>query len=81
MNDRDETVTELEEMHEQIKDLVQNARRLLRHADHLTRRRAESGWVAQIQMALDHDHEWLGRASVTMQETIEEMRSRREGSE
>ncbi len=81
MNERHECIADLEEMREQVKEMIDNARRLLRHADDLTRRRAESGWVAQIQMALDHEHHWMARASVTMQETIEDMRSRGEDAE
>ena len=72
-DDWQERADDLAEIKEQVHELIQTARELVRGADDLTRRRAESGWIAQIEMALDHDHEWLGRASVTMQETIDEM--------
>lgn len=75
MNDHTERADDLAEIKEQIADLIQTARELVRGADNLTRRRAESGWIAQIQMALDHEHEWLGRASVTMQATIDEIQA------
>ncbi|MBL8693182.1 MAG: hypothetical protein JNJ88_03720 [Planctomycetes bacterium] len=39
------------------------------------RERARRGWIAQIEMALSHDHTWLGRASTPLTETIDELRA------
>ena len=45
MNDHTERADDLAEIKEQIADLIQTARELVRGADNLTRRRAESGWI------------------------------------
>lgn len=60
----------LDEIKEEFMDLISRAKEILRdthEADiaHVT-------WLAEIRIALDADHDYLGGASRTMQETIDE---------
>ena len=76
MNTSTETLElagELTEIHEQMTELVRMAERLLRQAPDLTYRRAHGYWLAQITMALSDDHDYLGRGTITMQDTIREL--------
>ena len=63
-----EDVERLLEIKDEIGDLVEEAFRLVPSAD---RPRAKSYWYAQIIMALDDDHEFLGSGSHTLQDTID----------
>lgn len=58
-----------EEIKVQIKGLLEEALYLV--PDH-ARARAESYWYANIAMALDEDHGYLGGSMCSMQDTIEE---------
>jgi len=62
----------LDEIRNQIKDLVYEARDLLRH-EGITWDRANSYWYAHILMALDKEHDYLGSSMVTMEDTIYEL--------
>jgi len=52
-----------------IKGLIEEAIELV--PDH-ARARAESYWYAQIAMALDEDHGYMGNCMCSMQDTLEE---------
>jgi hypothetical protein len=77
MTDTTELASDLAEIHEQMTELLHQAERLLRGAPDLTYRRAHGYWLAQITMALSNDHDYLGRATVTMQDTIRELENDR----
>lgn len=64
-----ERATELLEIYEEMKQLVRRAGRLVRGT--AEEDRATSYWLAQLKIALDDEHGYLARGSVTMRSTIE----------
>ena len=68
-----ELAEELRDVQEQIRDLLNEAKSILRRADRSIRQRAEGYWLAQLTMALDNNHGYLGRAGATMESTIDEL--------
>lgn len=68
-----ETVVELEEILDDMKDLLRRARELVADADESVYQRAKSYWLAHITMALDDDHGYLGKSTCTMRDTIDEL--------
>ena len=58
-----------EEIKEQIKELLEEAISLVPDAE---RNRAESYWFAEISIALDEYHDYLGGSMCSMQDTIDE---------
>ena len=72
--DRQEIVDELGEIQSQILDLVEQARALLRRNGlQGALMRAESYWIAQVITAISNNHGYLGRSTVSLQDTIEEI--------
>jgi hypothetical protein len=57
------------EIKEQIKELIEEAISLVPSVE---RHRAESYWFAEISIALDEDHDYLGGSMCSMQDTINE---------
>ena len=76
-SDTTELASDLAEIHEQMTELLHQAERLMRHAPDLCYQRAHGYWLAQITMALSDDHDYLGRGTVTMQDTIRELENDR----
>ena len=69
----------LQEIKDQIKELVEESRNLVDEIkDQRASNRAASYWLAQMQIALDDSHRWVGGAGETMQETIDELRESNE---
>jgi hypothetical protein len=66
----------LEEIKDEIKDLVDEARALV--SGTAERRTTEAYWIAHILGALDEDHEFLGGSMTTMQDTIDALREESE---
>jgi hypothetical protein len=64
---------DLEEILAQMQALLGDARRALEGSG-LTESRAKSYWVAQIAMALNDEHEYVGSCGATMQGSINELR-------
>ena len=62
---------ELQEVYEQMKELLFEAKQIVRGTKEEDR--AESYWAAQIAMALDDDHGYLGSATCSMLSTIESL--------
>ncbi len=62
----------LVEIKDEIKDLLEQAERLIR-ATGLPYDRARAYWLAAIKMNLDNEHDFLGSSMNTMQETIDEL--------
>lgn len=62
----------LQEIKDEMKDLLEEAKNIVRrNADSFAYNRAKSYWIAQISMALDDDHDYVGNAGCNMQETID----------
>ena len=70
---RQEAIAELEAITEELKDIVDRATRTLRGIGGLAEERARHYWLAQLEMLIHNDHEWLGSAGCTIADTIEEL--------
>ena len=66
---------ELGEIYEEMKELIDQADKICRGAfSHDVRyQRAKGYWIAQIRMALDNDHSYMGAGGSTMEDTIKEL--------
>jgi hypothetical protein len=71
MTSNHEIASDLLELYEQIKDMVQQAERLVENTP--AYERARGYWIAQMRCALDDDHGYMGRGMCTMRSTIEEL--------
>ena len=67
-----ETIERLEEIRDEIKDLVREARGLVNGTKE--KKAAEAYWIAHVLGALDDDHGYLGGSMTTMQDTIDALR-------
>ncbi|MGH1515543.1 hypothetical protein [Ralstonia solanacearum] len=73
---RTDVVEELNDIQQQMLDLIENARGLLKAGGFGSALdRAEDYWIAHITMAISDDHGYLGRSGCTLQDTIEEIES------
>jgi hypothetical protein len=73
--DRQEIVDELGEIQSQILELVEQARALLRRNElQGALMRAESYWIAHVTTAISNNHGYLGRSTVSLQDTIDEIK-------
>jgi len=76
--DGGETLSELSECWEEMSELVEridqalNQVRRIPGGDHIVSR-AKSYWYANIKMALSNEHEYMGKAGCTMEDTIAEL--------
>ena len=67
----------LEEIKEEIKDLVTEAKYIVKNLANPNTRiftRATSYWYPQILIVLDNDHDYMGGSMCTMEETIQELK-------
>lgn len=64
----------LEEIKCAMHQLLDAADKLVREADdkHI-HARAKGCWIAHIRTALDHEHSYIGKSMVTMQDTVDEL--------
>lgn len=71
---------DLQEMHEQMVEIMDNVKRLLRNAPGDIQQHANHYWVAHIITALGSDHEYMGGTSKydTMAATIDKLREEAE---
>ena len=67
-----EDVRRFEEIRDEIKELVYEARGMLPR-NSIEYERAKSYWIPHILMALDSDHDYLGGSMFTMQDTINDL--------
>jgi hypothetical protein len=71
-----EDVDRLLQIKDEIKELAHEIKELAQEAYGLTpqdsKRIAKAYWYAQLIMALDDDHEFLGSGSHTLQDTIDD---------
>ena len=73
--DRQEIVDELGEIQTQILELVEQARALLRRNElQGALMRAESYWIAHVTTAVSNNHGYLGGSTVSLQDTIDEIK-------
>lgn len=61
----------LQEIHDEIRDLLEEATELVRDTPEWER--ARGYWVAHIARALDDDHGYIGGTGATMQGTIDDL--------
>lgn len=64
---------ELETAAEELGEIIERVDQTLRAIGGLTEKRARAYWFAQIRMAIDDDHDYLGSATCSMRRTIEEL--------
>jgi len=77
--ERKESAERLEEIKDEISELLEEAADLLPRG--IMRDRANAYWYAQIRMALDDDHEYLGSGSHTIQDSIDELNGEDENAD
>lgn len=68
-----EVASDLREVQQQMQDLVDQARRVLRRVGGTIHHRAEAYWLAHITTALSNDHGYLGGSMQTLEDTIDEI--------
>ncbi len=74
--DRAEASERLLEISEEMHVLLGEAMRIVRQcATDTERDRAKGSWYAQIAMALNEDHEFVGSSLCTMEDTARELES------
>lgn len=73
---QNDVVEELIEIKEQMLDLIENVRGILKAGGFGSAlARAEDYWIAHLTCAISHDHGYLGGSGCTLQDTIEEIES------
>ena len=72
---RAEARKELEEIADELREIRDRTDQALRAIGGITERRARSYWYAQLAMLIGSDHEYLGNAGHSLQQTIEELKS------
>jgi hypothetical protein len=77
---RRQRADDLAEIQAEMIDLLDRARTLLRGTG-MAKERAEAYWLAHVEMALSDDHGYLGGSTVTMADTIRELRGEDEEGE
>jgi len=70
--DHTEEADRLEEIHDEMQELLGEAKQLIQRFVHV-RARAEAYWIPQIAMALSNEHDYLGSGSYTLAETIKDL--------
>lgn len=72
-----EAAEEFQEIMDSIKEKVQRALQLVKHqCDRIEYERAKAYWFAHIVMAIDNDHEYLGKNMGTMADSLEAIADR-----
>ena len=70
-------IEKLEQIKEQIKELVFEAKEIIKESNNnYLINKAESHWIAYILTALDNDHEYICNSLITMQDTINNFKKR-----
>ncbi len=72
-NEHHELASELFDIQEEMLELLNRARVLLRRAPNMIYQRADAYWLAQARMAITKEHGYLGGSMVTMDDTIAEV--------
>jgi hypothetical protein len=71
----EDDIVRLEEIRDEIAERMNEAKKILNGVDPTTRIRAARYWIAEIEVALGGETEWLKRSGHSMKETIEALRS------
>lgn len=72
IDDEDNQTADLSEIKEKIRELADMALRIVRNSKDATEyQRAKSYWYASIVMALDDNHDYLGKNMFTLEDSIE----------
>ena len=66
-----EDIERLKEIKEEILELIREAEQIIR--DYPESRAAENYWIPNVVTALTRQHDYLGGAMITMEESIEEL--------
>jgi hypothetical protein len=72
---RAEARDELLEIQEELREIRERANQALRVVGGISERRARAYWYGQLSMLIGADHEYLGNAGHSLQQTIEELES------
>lgn len=72
-NEHHELASELFDIQEEMLELLNRARVLLRRAPNMIYQRADAYWLAHSRMAITKEHGYLGGSMVTMDDTIAEV--------
>ena len=70
---RAEARDELLEIQEELREIRERANQVLREIGGVEEQRARAYWFAQLSMLIGSDHEYLGNAGHSLQQTIEEL--------
>lgn len=76
-----ESVEELIDIKHNMRMLLDEALDIIRQHDKHEYERAKCYWYAHIRMALDNDHDYLGRTMATIEDSIEGLENSAEQSE
>lgn len=63
----------LQEIKDEMKSLLEEARRIVRRGPKRVYDRAHSYWLGHISLALDHDNEYIGRSMCNFEDTLHEI--------
>ena len=69
-----EDIERLEEIKDQLKELVEEAKGIVESVGGNTCSRATSYWIPELLVALDKDHDYCASCMCTMENTITELR-------
>jgi hypothetical protein len=72
-NEHHELAGELFDIQEEMLELLNRAKVLLRRAPNMIYQRADAYWLAHARMAITKEHGYLGGSLVTMDDTIAEV--------
>jgi hypothetical protein len=70
---RAEARHDLEEIADELREIRERADHALRTIGGVTERRARSYWFAQLTMLISADHDYMGGAGHTLEDTIGEL--------
>jgi hypothetical protein len=70
---RAEARDELLEIADELREIRDRADQVLRAIGGISERRARAYWYGQLSMLIGADHEYLGNAGHSLQQTIEEL--------
>ena len=81
MDESSDTLAEFMENIEQIRELADRNLDIIRKIDRHEYERAKAYWYAQIVMALNDDHDYLGKSMSTMQDAAQVIENKTYGED
>jgi hypothetical protein len=76
-----ETHERLVEIQEEMLELLEEAKNILRREDGIVYDRAKAYWLAHVEMGLTNSHSYMGSSTVSMEDTINECRPEEESED